>query len=207
MKPSATINCQPRDYLTIICLREWLQRRSAGWRQQCQQSRGRCNSTWRIGKLNSSCFDQSGSLLDRFSVKFSHCSQQVGHSDRLCHLVICAEGWVHLGRTGLNLSYISKHHSKCNIIALNNIVSINLALQGMVGCPSQEQLAAILASVMVVTVGRWSHLLLMKSIPLHIQGDFFYCPPPEFAKCWPVSNWFQKNVRVPDWPPLWLKIV
>ena len=26
--------------------------------------------------------------------------------------------------------------------------------QGMVGCPSQEQLAAILASVMVVTVGR-----------------------------------------------------
>ena len=25
----------------------------------------------------------------------------------------------------------------------------------------------------------------------------------EFVKCWPVSNWFQKNVRVPDWPPLW----
>jgi len=32
------------------------------------------------------------SLLDCFSVKFSHCSQQVGHSDRLRHLVICAEG-------------------------------------------------------------------------------------------------------------------
>ena len=41
----------------------------------------------------------------------------------------------------------------------------------------------------------------------NIQGVFFNWPPPEFAKCWPVSNWFQKNVRVPDWPPLWLKIV
>ena len=44
------------------------------------------------------------SLLDCFSVKISHWSQQVGHSDRLCHLVICAKGWVHLGRAGLNLS-------------------------------------------------------------------------------------------------------
>ena len=34
-------------------------------------------------------------------------------------------------------------------------------------------------------------------------GCFFNWPPPEFAKCWPVSNWFKKNVRVPDWPPLW----
>ena len=32
---------------------------------------------------------------------------------------------------------------------------------------------------------------------------FFNWASPEFAKCWPVSNWFQKNVRVPDWPPLW----
>ena len=40
----------------------------------------------------------------------------------------------------------------------------------------------------------------------HIQGDFFNWPPPEFAKCWPVSNWFQKDVRVPDWPPLMIKI-
>ena len=154
---------------TIISFRGWSQRRSAGWRRRCQQSRGRCNSTWQIGKLNSSCFDQSGSMLDCFSLKFSHCSQQVGHSDRLCHLVICAKGWVHLGRAGLNLSNISKHHIKCYIIPLNNIVSINLALQGMVGCPSQEQLAAILASVMVVTVGRWSHLLLVKSIPLDVD--------------------------------------
>ena len=38
---------------------------------------------------------------------------------------------------------------------------------------------------------------------LLIQGVFFNWAPPEFAKCWPVSNWFQKNVRVPDWPPLW----
>ena len=35
-----------------------------------------------------------------------------------------------------------------------------------------------------------------------IQGDFLTAPlPPEFAKSWLVSNWFQKNVRVPDWPP------
>ena len=31
---------------------------------------------------------------------------------------------------------------------------------------------------------------------------FLTGPPPEFAKCWPVSNWFQKNIRVSDWPPL-----
>ena len=36
---------------------------------------------------------------------------------------------------------------------------------------------------------------------------FLTGPPPEFAKCWPVSNWFQKNVRVPDWPPPWSKNV
>ena len=24
----------------------------------------------------------------------------------------------------------------------------------------------------------------------------------EFAKCWQVSDRFQKNVRVPDWPPI-----
>ena len=34
-----------------------------------------------------------------------------------------------------------------------------------------------------------------------IQGDFFNWASPEFAKCWPVSNGFQKDVRVPDWPP------
>ena len=45
------------------------------------------------------------------------------------------------------------------------------------------------------------HLTIINSA--YIQGGFFNWPPPEFAKCWPVSNWFQKNVRVPDWPPLW----
>ena len=35
-----------------------------------------------------------------------------------------------------------------------------------------------------------------------IQGVFFNWASPEFAKCWPVSNWFKKNVRVSDWPPL-----
>ena len=44
---------------------------------------------------------------------------------------------------------------------------------------------------------------LIRTPMLVLQGDFFNWPPPEFAKCWPVSNWFQKNVRVPDWPPLW----
>ena len=35
-----------------------------------------------------------------------------------------------------------------------------------------------------------------------IQGVFFNWPPPEFAKCRPVSNQFEKIVRVQDWPPL-----
>ena len=28
---------------------------------------------------------------------------------------------------------------------------------------------------------------------LYIQGDFFNWASPEFAKCWPVSNWFKKK--------------
>ena len=30
---------------------------------------------------------------------------------------------------------------------------------------------------------------------------------PEFGKCWPVSNWFQKNIRVLDWPPIGIENV
>ena len=38
--------------------------------------------------------------------------------------------------------------------------------------------------------------------PIHLYtGWIFKWASPEFAKCWPVSSWFQKNVRVPDWPP------
>ena len=40
-----------------------------------------------------------------------------------------------------------------------------------------------------------------------VQGDFFNWASPEFAKCWPVSDLFQKNVNVPDWPPLGIKNV
>ena len=36
----------------------------------------------------------------------------------------------------------------------------------------------------------------------HVQSVSFNWASPKFAKCWPVSNWFKKNVRVPDWPPL-----
>ena len=36
---------------------------------------------------------------------------------------------------------------------------------------------------------------------------FFNWASPEFAKCWPVSNWFQKNIRVPDWPPIGIENV
>ena len=41
-----------------------------------------------------------------------------------------------------------------------------------------------------------------------VQGVFFNWPPPEFAKCRPVSNIFEKYVRVQDWPPLfdWKKL-
>ena len=28
-----------------------------------------------------------------------------------------------------------------------------------------------------------------------LQGGFFNWPSPEFAKCWPLSNWFQKNLE------------
>ena len=35
-----------------------------------------------------------------------------------------------------------------------------------------------------------------------LQSVFFNWASPEFAKCWPANNQFQKNVRVPDWPPL-----
>ena len=38
-------------------------------------------------------------------------------------------------------------------------------------------------------------------IGIYIQGVFFNWAHPEFAKCRPVSNQFQKNDRVPDWPP------
>ena len=37
---------------------------------------------------------------------------------------------------------------------------------------------------------------------LKLQGVFFNWAHPEFAKCRPVSNRFQKNDRVPDWAPL-----
>ena len=40
-----------------------------------------------------------------------------------------------------------------------------------------------------------------------LQGDFFNWASPEFAKCWPVSNWFQKNIRVRYWPPIGIENV
>ena len=33
-----------------------------------------------------------------------------------------------------------------------------------------------------------SALLVLVGVERLIQGDFFNWPPPEFAKCWPVSN-------------------
>ena len=41
-----------------------------------------------------------------------------------------------------------------------------------------------------------------KVVMNQIQGVFFNWAHPKFAKCRPVSNRFQKNDRVPDWPPL-----
>ena len=34
---------------------------------------------------------------------------------------------------------------------------------------------------------------------IFIQGDFFNWASPEYDKCWPESDWFQK--KIPDWPP------
>ena len=36
---------------------------------------------------------------------------------------------------------------------------------------------------------------------------FFKWDSPEFAKCWPVSSWFKKNVKSPRLAPLWSKNV
>ena len=54
-----------------------------------------------------------------------------------------------------------------------------------------------------------SHLprFAMCNIVISNTGCFFNWASPEFAKCWPVSNQFQKNVRVPDWPSPWSKNV
>ena len=51
------------------------------------------------------------------------------------------------------------------------------------------------------------HLLLKEVFHIfdNIQGGFFNWPPLEFTKCWPVSNRFKKNGRVPDWPPLMIE--
>ena len=47
-------------------------------------------------------------------------------------------------------------------------------------------------------------VMVIRPYLVWIQGDFFNWASPEFAKCWLECNWFQKNVRVPDWPPfLW----
>ena len=48
-------------------------------------------------------------------------------------------------------------------------------------------------------------MLLSVQIYHCLTGCFFNWASPEFGKCWPVSNQFQKNVRVPDWPPLKIK--
>ena len=48
----------------------------------------------------------------------------------------------------------------------------------------------------------WRHFKNEHIGEQQIQGDFFNWASPEFAKCWPVSDWFPKNVKVPDWPPL-----
>ena len=45
------------------------------------------------------------------------------------------------------------------------------------------------------------HLTNRLTMSTILQGVFFNWPPFEFAKCWPASNQFRKNVRVPDCPP------
>ena len=68
--------------------------------------------------------------------------------------------------------------------------------------PSAAAVASASGSAPTTKKGTASRTLqfLTRSISL-IQGGFFNWPPLEFAKCWPVSNRFRKNVRVPDWPP------
>ena len=54
---------------------------------------------------------------------------------------------------------------------------------------------------------RSNSLIILLIMHLHHTGWFFNWPSPEFAKCWPESNWFQKNVRVQYWPPLGIENV
>ena len=48
---------------------------------------------------------------------------------------------------------------------------------------------------------RSNSLIILLIMHLHHTGWFFNWPSPEFAKCWPVSNWFQKNVKSPRLAP------
>ena len=58
----------------------------------------------------------------------------------------------------------------------------------------------------IENINQMTHTLFMiQNTQLMIQGDFFNWASLEFAKCWPVSNQFQKNGRVPDWPPLMIE--
>ena len=48
-------------------------------------------------------------------------------------------------------------------------------------------------------------IFILSQLECSLYRVFFLTGPPEFAKCWPVRNRFQKNVRVPDWPPLMIE--
>ena len=60
------------------------------------------------------------------------------------------------------------------------------------------------SSIMREPFFRWKLLKLITSsfVKEFVRtGCFFNCPPPEFAKCWLVSNRFRKNVKSPRLAP------
>ena len=54
---------------------------------------------------------------------------------------------------------------------------------------------------MILFLLKFPQILHLKWPEQRDTGCFFNWASPEFAKCWPVSNWFQKNVKSPRLAP------
>ena len=61
--------------------------------------------------------------------------------------------------------------------------------------------------LITVAIGLADVTLAMNKVAMEDKYRVFFllAAPPEFAKCWPVSDRFQKNVSVSDWAPLMIK--
>ena len=93
-------------------------------------------------------------------------------------------------------------HYLCFVTFLHLELFLTLSQPPEEGRTCWRNLGKVRSEFVVEEISKWELLVSdFTGFSYILQGDFFNCPPPEFAKCWLVSNWFQKNVRVPDWPP------